>query len=363
MKKQTHILVGLVLGIILFTSCEEIYKPELEIVPGTLVVESHVTNDPNLNFVKLSKTNDFYNTEAQEKVTGARVDLVQVTGTNIRPIETPYKSTESSPGFYVFQNFPVPGNKYKLRIMVGKDIYESYLEQMPPLPIIDSLYTGFQIEKSYRTDSYGPPTLVETPVQEIYIDAPITSALKYYKFNWRTVLQWTYYPGSSFGPPPPSYFGWVSRYQDGLFNLAGIKQFSSSNHVSKHSILTLPYDVDAQLDSTSQLGCGWIVMIDQYGISKGSSDYYQNLNKQLTAEGNLFDPLLAQVYGNIHSKNDASKIVLGYFNLNSYRHYRYFLNLGFSEKNKVIKHEIKEYHEIPDRGYVRGIPPIFWEIN
>jgi len=356
-------LIYLVLIVSLFVSCEEIYNPDLKIVPGTLVVESRVTNNPKQNFVRLSKTSDFYSKDPQEKITNARVDLVQVTGTNLRPIETPIKSTENSPGFYEFQNVPVSGRKYKLRIMIGQDIFESNLEVMPPIPTIDSLYTGFLLEKSFRTDSYGPPVEVETPVQEIYIDAPITPALEYYRFNWRTILQWTYYPGSSSGPPPPSYFGWISRYQDGLFNVAGIKKFSSSSHLSKHPILTLPYDIDALLDSTAQLGCGWIVMLEQYGISKDANTYFENLNKQLSAEGNLFDPLLAQVYGNIHSKNDASKIILGYFNLNSYRQYRYYLNLGFSEKNKVIKHEINKYPEIPDRGYVRGIPPDFWEIN
>jgi hypothetical protein len=315
------------------------------------------------NFVNLSKTNYFYSTEGQEKVSGARVDLVQVTGTNLRPIETPFRSTENSPGHYDFPNLPVAGGKYKLRIMIGPDIFESNLEQMPPLPAIDSLYTGFQIEKSFRTDSYGPPAQIESPVQEIYIDAPITSALQYYRFDWRTVLQWTYYPIVLSGPSQPSYLGWISRYPDGEFNLAGIKQFSSSDHVTKHSILSLPYDIKAYLDSTTQIGCGWILMLDQYGISKGSYTYYENLNKQLTAEGNLFDPLLAQVYGNIRCKNDASKIILGYFDLNSYRHYRYFLNLGTNEKTKVIKYEIKNYPDIPDRGYVRGIPPVFWENN
>jgi hypothetical protein len=62
-------------------------------------------------------------------------------------------------------------------------------------------------------------------------------------------------------------------------------------------------------------------------------------------------------------KNDASKTVLGYFDLNSYRHYRYYINLGTNEKSKVIKREIRSYPTIPDRGYVRGIPPVFWENN
>jgi len=363
MKQISSIFFLVGLFLFLLVSCEDIYKPDLEIVPGILVVESQLTNEPTKNFVRLSKSNEFYNTNQQEKITGARVDLVQVTGTNIRPVETIFKLTENGAGNYIFQNTPIPGNRYKLRITVGTDIYESNLELMPPIPVIDSLYTRFKLEKSYRTDASGPPTLVETPGHEIYIDAPITQALQYYRFNWRTILQWTYYPVVLSGPPQPSYLGWLSRYQDGLFNLAGIKQFSISSHVTKHPILSLPYNVEAYLDSSSQVGCGWIVILDQYGISKDSYIYHENLNKQISAEGNLFDPLLAQVYGNFRCKNDDSKMVLGYFDLNSYRQHRYYLNLGVNEKSKVVKHQIKKYPDIPDRGYVRGIPPVFWETN
>jgi hypothetical protein len=353
----------MVLILVLFISCEESYSPDLESVPGILVVESHVTNDPNQNFVNLSKTSDFYNTQGQEKIMGARVDLVQITGTNLRPVETPIRSTEKSAGHYEFPSVPVTGSKYKLRVSVGQDTYESNIEQMLPVPSIDSLYTRFKIEKSYRTDAYGPPTLVESPVQELCIDAPLTTSLQYYRFDWRTVLQWTYYPIVKNGPSQPSYLGWISVYPDEEFNLAGIKEFSNSTRVSKHPVLSLPYNIKPILDSTAQVGSGWIVMLDQYGISKDSYNYYENLNKQLTAEGNLFDPLQAQVYGNMRCKNDASKIVLGYFDLNSYRHYRYYINLGTNEKSKVIKREIKQYPAIPDRGYVRGIPPVFWENN
>jgi len=349
-------IVDIALILMLFLSCEEIYKPELEIVPGNLVVESHVTNDLNQNYVILSKTNDFYSPNPQEKVTGARVELIQFTGFASYPFEIIYNSTEISPGHYTFQDTPVPGNNYRLRITLGKDVYESDLERMPPLPAIESLNTRFKLERSYRTDAYGPPTLVETPSQEIYIDAPIIPSLQYYRFNWRTVLQWTNLP-----PPIPPVQGWLSRYQDGEFNLAGIKEFSSSDHVSKHPVLSLPYNLQDYLETDKQMGCGWIVILDQFGISKDSYDYHENLNKQLTAEGSLFDPLLAQVYGNMHCSSDSSKIVFGNFNLNSYKQYRYFFYLGVNENSKVIQRKINRYLDIPDRGIFQGIQPSFWE--
>lgn len=359
MRKEFYYMLFL----LLFTSCEEVYQPDLESVPGILMVDAHVTNDPNQNFVKLSKTRDFYATGPEERISGARVDLVQVTGTNLRPVETPFRSTESGAGYYRFDNLPVAGNKYKLRIFHGGDVYESNLEVMPPVPDIDSLYTDFKLEKTLRTDAYGAPEQVETKGQEVYIDAPIRQTLQYYRFFWRTVLQWTYYPRVINGPPVPSYLGWISRYQDGLFNVAGKKQFSVSDHVSKHAITTLPYNPVAYLDSAAQTASGWIIILDQYGISKDSYDFHESLNKQLSADGNLFDPLLTQVYGNIRCKNDASKLVLGYFDLNSYKQHRYYLNLGMNEKSKVIKHRIFQYYDITDHGYVRGIPPAFWESN
>jgi len=346
--------------LMLFLSCEEIYKPELEIVPGNLVVESHVTNDPNQNYVILSNTTDFYNPMPQERVTGARVELVQFNVFGYYHYETIYNSTEISPGHYNFKDAPVPGNRYRLRITLGTDVYESNLEHMPPLPVIDSLYTGFKLEKSYRLDAYGPPNQVEIPSQEIYIDAPIAQSLQYYRFNWRMILQWTFIP-TAVGPPQPSYQGWLSIYHDGEFNLAGIKQFSQSDHVSKHPIISLPYIPRDYLEIEKQSGSGWILILDQFGISKDSYDFYENLNKQLTAEGNLFDPLLTQVYGNMHCSSDSSKIVFGNFNLNSYKQHRYFFYLGVNEKSKVIQRKLNQYPEIPSRGIFQGTYPSFWE--
>jgi len=348
-------LLYLALIVLLFVSCEDYYKPDLEIVPGLLVVESHLTNDPNQNFVRLSMTRNFYSTDAVEKIIGAKVDLIEVGGQTSRAIE-------NSIGYFTFTKTPIPGKKYILRISYQKDTYESEAVIMPPLPTIDTLYTTHQIEKSFRTDAYGVPDQIQTPVREICIDAPITKSLQYYRFSWRAILQWAYYP-EALGFPPPPYYGWISKYDNGLFNISGPKEFSVSTQVKNHPILSLAYDSQAYLDSVEQIASGWILILHQYGITKESNNFHERLNKQLSAEGSLFDPLLTQVYGNIHCRNDASKIVLGFFDLNSYRQYRYFLNLGLNEKSTVIQRRLNSYPVIPDGGYTRGVPPEFWENN
>jgi hypothetical protein len=339
---------------ILLCSCEEYYKPDLDVVPGLMVVESHLTNDPNQNFVKLTKMLDFYSTKQEEKVSGAKVELVEINGQTTKGIE-------SSTGYFTFPTTPVSGKKYVLRITYIKDVFESDPVIMPPIPTIDTLYTNHKLEKSYRLDVYGGPTQVMTPGRDICIDAPISSSLEYYRFNWRAVIQWEYYLLPPPEIPPPPYFGWISIYQKGQFNIAGPKQFSISDQVKNHPVLFLGYDSRAYLDSVTQIPKGWIVIIDQYGISKESYDFHEKLNKQISAEGTLFDPVLTQVYGNIHCRTNSKTIVAGFFDLNSYRQYRYFLDIGMNEKSNIVQRRLNRYLIIPDKGYLRGITPAFWE--
>jgi len=77
----------------------------------------------------------------------------------------------------------------------------------------------------------------------------------------------------------------------------------------------------------------------------------------------LFDPILTQVFGNMHCINDTSKIILGYFDLNSYRQSRYFLDIGINDKSPGVVRKLDQYHFIPADGYLDGEYPVFWERN
>ena len=161
------------------------------------------------------------------------------------------------------------------------------------------------------------------------------------------------------GPPPPPVYGWQSNTANDQFNIAGPKEFSQTGKIEKQPLIMLPYNEQSFLypDSTFM---GWIIIINQYGTSRGSFEYHEKLNSQFAADGTLFDPIQTQVYGNITCKTDSSKTAYGYFDLNSYRQYRYYL-FFYSPIGAVNLRQIFRYPSIPDSGSTVGIPPDWWE--
>lgn len=354
MKQIFAILIIGFLCLILLDSCEELYFPKLESMPGLLVVESHITNDPKVNYIKISTTNGFYETMPNASFTGISVKLKEENGKTLSAVD-------NGKGYFSFSETPQPGKVYKLWIFYQNDTYESDTVRMPSLPSIDDIYSLYKISKTYRTDAFGPPVLIETPGREIYIDAPITQTLQYYRFSWRAVLLWGITPPPTPLGYPPATYGWKSLNDKDLINLAGQKRFSDATQIKKHPILSIPYDYRIYLDSEEKNENGWIIIIDQYGMDKKSYDFYEEFNKQLIAEGHLFDPVLTQIKGNIHCTTDPSKKILGNFEVNSYRQYRYYFNLWGIDQGKVILREIYRYPDIPSDGHMIGIVPEFWE--
>ena len=161
------------------------------------------------------------------------------------------------------------------------------------------------------------------------------------------------------GPPPPPVYGWESHYETGQFNIAGPKKFSQAVQIEKQPIILLPYDAKVFLEPDS-IPNGWIIIIDQYGTSKGSYEYHQKLNSQFAADGSLFDPIQTQIYGNIKCKTDPVKMAFGYFELNSYRQYSYYLFL-YNPMGAITLRQIFRYPDIPVEGTKVDLPPEWWE--
>ena len=338
--------------LILLSSCEEYYNPVIDITEGQLVVEAVITNDPSRNFVHLTKSRSFYDETPPEAVSGARVELVEINS-------KVFQGVESGPGNFNFNTVPVAGKNYKLRVLVRKDTYESEVVTMPPLPTISNFYTGHKESKIYVTDGYGFPQAFNVIGREIYADASVTSSLSYYRFDVRSVLEWTWDSTVTSAPPPPTMYGWIS-FQNDKFNLAGPKIFSQTEKIEKHPLLMVSYNAKDYLHSDTLISNGWILIIDQFGTSKGSYEYHEKLNSQFAADGSLFDPVQTQIYGNITCKTDPAKMVFGYFDLNSYRQYRYYLNLS-SPMSAVTLRQIFRYPFIPDFGQTREGIPDWWE--
>jgi len=339
--------------IILLSSCEEKYTPVIDTIDGQLVVEAQITNDPTRNFVHLTKTTSFYDKQTSGAVPGASVELVEINGRTIQ-------GTGNGAGFFNFNTVPVSGINYKLRIIVQNNTYESEVVTMPPIPSILNFYTGHIERKEYLTDGYGVPMAYQVKEREIYVDAPVTMTISNYRFKTRAILEWSWSPQALFGPPPPPHYGWQSHYPKSEFNIAGPKKFTQTGKIEKHPLMTLPYNAKELFLLPDSVMNGWIMIIEQFGTTKGSYEYHEKLNSQFGADGSLFDPIQNQIYGNITCITDPSKIVFGYFDLNSYRQYRYFLYIS-NPNAAVTLRQIFRYPFIPEEGDVVNTPPDWWE--
>ncbi|HZK95754.1 MAG TPA: DUF4249 family protein [Prolixibacteraceae bacterium] len=335
-----------------FASCEERYTPIIDTIEGQLVVEAMLTNVQSRNFVHLTTTNSFYDSQQPIAVSGASVELIEINGAVI-------KGFENVPGYFYFNSVPVSGKNYKLQIHLKNDTYESEVVTMPPLPTMTNFYTGHVEKKNYITDGYGVPVAHNIQGREIYADLPVTNSLSYYRFNVRSILEWVYNPPAT-GPPPPPIYGWQSYYFNSQFNIAGPKKFSQTGNIEKHPLLMLSYKAIDYLNSDTLISSGWILIIEQFGTSKGSFEYHEKLNSQFSADGSLFDPIQTQIYGNISCITDPSKIVFGYFDMNSYKQYRYYYNMNGPQSVLTLR-EIFRYPEITDDGEITGWPPTWWE--
>jgi hypothetical protein len=340
--------------LILFASCEEYYTPDMDKTDGQLVVDSQITSDLTISFVRLTRSRDFYSKVPVEPVTGAKVELIE-TGSMIIP------GIETGAGYFTFNTIPVPGKKYMLKITINKDSYESEVVTMPPPPVISNLFTEHKELKIYRTNGYGIPYAYTILGRDIFVDLPVSKTLSYFRFDIRSVLEWSYEPAAKGGNKPPTVFGWHSLYDRTVYNIAGPKKFNSTtNMIEKHPLLMLHYNAQDYLQADSLMSHGWILIIEQYGTSSGSYDYHQQLNSQFAADGSLFDPVQTQIAGNISCITDPSKLVFGYFDLNSYRQIRYYMNLT-SPNAGVTLRQIFRYPLIPETGHTDGTPPGWWE--
>lgn len=347
-------LILFLVPLLLLIACEEYYTPAIDKRDGTLVVDALVTNDASKNYVRLTYSMDFYSRKMVQPVTGATVDMVEAAGTVTAAKET-------GTGYFSFVTLPVAGKKYKLRIMIGKDVYESEQVTMPPVPSITKLYHGHKEQKVYRTDGFGNPLPYTVAGREFYIDAPVTASLSNYRFYIRSVIEWSYFPPALSGPPPPPIFGWNSFYDNSSYNIAGTTKISAAtSKIEEHPIRFFSYNAQDYLRADSLNMNGWIMIIDQFGTSSGSYDYHQKLNNQLLAEGSLFDPIQTQIYGNISCKSDPAKLVFGYFDLNSYLQHRYYTNFS-SPETAVTLRKLNSYPLIPEEGQVLDNPPSWWQ--
>lgn len=133
-----NIFLILFVGII-FTSCEEVVKLDLNTAPARLTIDARLTKSTNqpIQVIKLSLTRGFYNAQISP-ISNASVQLLDLTNS----ITHNFEHDNINPGDFVLDYTPNLDTDYKLLITYNNDIYESSVERLMPAVPIDQLTQG-----------------------------------------------------------------------------------------------------------------------------------------------------------------------------------------------------------------------------
>ncbi len=335
------------------SSCEEIYTPNIESRESVIVVDARIMFGKNDNIIRLTESNGFNEENyIYPNISGAEVFIIDSEKNEKALAET------SDGVFPVYFNLN-PNLEYKIKIAYHGKTFESSFEPVPPLPDLDTVY-GIAENKIIKISGNNDvDDIREYPGVQLYTDISHEKEMPYYRFTARKVLQYTY-------PVEIPWFGeiliepmysWLSSYPRDIFNIAAPAKFSTNKNIVKHPLFFMEQNVVIRLDQTFY---GWILILNQFGLSESGYNYYNDLNKQLGSEGRLFDPLYVQARSNLKCTSTPNQLILGNFEISSYKEHRFYVNYISKEQGYLIK-PIPYFYEIPDMGEQLTNPPDFWE--
>jgi hypothetical protein len=348
------LFISVIAATLLFFACESVYTPELDEVEDLLVVDARLVYGKQENEIILQKTKGFNDIDNYNPVENATVVLADEAGVE-------YHTIQNRPGIYTLGEQLDSLKKYKLVVIVEGETYSSGVEEVPPLPEIDTIYSDHEEQWVQPGGETSTGNFIKLTGQQIFVNIAHKSLGNYYRFTARKILQY-YFPFDTvmFGISMTEYkYAWKSLYSQESFNLAGPAEYSLNRDIIKHPLEFFRYNVESLLDTTEN-GLGWIYIIHQYGISNAAFNFYKDLNSQLNADGKIFDPLYVQARNNLECISTPGKIVLGNFEIASYREHRYYVRLNkYSGKHTIRPIEV--FHDIPPSGVKPLSVPWFWE--
>jgi hypothetical protein len=143
--------VLLVFSSVVFFACEKTVLLDLEQVPSKVVIEGLVTDQPNYQFVKVTRTANFYDSGKTPRIADATVLVEDDFGNQVSYLHNPNNHPDSI-GYYLpgVPFIGVNGRTYSLTVVVDGENYEAS-DKLYSVTSIDSL------EYQINLDEEGDP--------------------------------------------------------------------------------------------------------------------------------------------------------------------------------------------------------------
>lgn len=289
--KKLHTLF--IPAIVALTSCETTVFPDLPMAEPQLVVDAWVNNKEEPQWIKLSRTQPYFQNTLPPPVSGA---LVRIDGSD--GSEFLFTESDTLAGSYVWvpapgQSLGVTGVVYTLTVQADGETFTA-TTRMGRVPAVDSI--TFRVER-------GNQFIDDLYLAEFWAVDPTGFGDTYWIRAWKN--------GILLNKPSEivlAYDAGLSRggRLDGVPFIAPIRRGIN------------PFDQDAQGRFLSPYLPGDSVYVEIHSLSEASFDFLTQVALQTNRPGGfaeLFATPLSNVTTNIVNVNPSGKEALGFFNV------------------------------------------------
>ena len=354
-KKITGLLL---LTAIILHSCVDAYDAETDAPDPVLVVEGLVSTELKHHLVKLSRTTPFDAVYRFEPESNASL-YVEDSEQQI------YHFSENTPGHYYSNEAfrGVTGHSYTLHIETENgDVFRSEPQTIMPTIGIDTLSTRMVTRQKMLPNNDGELVLTDIPGVEVFaeIENYDESAPKF-RFEQVVYVQYITVINPE-DPDSPLDFCHLKVDMQDLINITVPATGSLSGNTIVHEVAFIPverkyypglYIQHTRLNRRA-------LILKQYSLNENAFLFYKQLSGQLEADGNLFDPIAVQLYGNISCLNDPEKLALGFFEASGYRSETFAFPGEPLLSYRVSLKKVDNLDHLPRQACSYDIRPPYW---
>jgi hypothetical protein len=335
---KTLRLIIILLILIYAESCISDYAPAISDYEEVLVVEGLITDQPEVNTIKISISQPLWKRIHPKPLTGCIVTISD----NLGQIY----SLKETATFGVYITDPASfrgkiGREYTLHIKTTNETvnlsYESLPMKMIPVPPIDSIY----YEKKSIEQS--------TPQVEgcnIYLNTHDPSNNCKF-FRWEYSETWEFHlPFSSMNK-----VCWISNNPEQII----IKNASLITDASiiRHPVISITDPID-------RLSVKYSILVNQFSLNEDEYLYWERLKNTVDQTGGLYDLIPAVIPNNIYCLEEPNKTVLGFFSVSARSSKRLFIKDKFAGINTMYEKCLGDTIVTNRIDTIPGLGQTFW---
>jgi hypothetical protein len=384
----------------MFCSCKELYNDyQAELNEEYLVVEGMISDNPGPYYVTINKALAYSNNlDLRKYKTQPEKNAIVIVKTDAGN-EYVLHELSDKPGTYATnaEDFTGQiGQKYSLYIQTPNgEIYESAPMLLAAKPDIKELFAE-SAERTVLDESVpGYQRFVTQQGLKLSCDIDNQNASKYIKVDLRIITTSTSTHDSIFYPSPSTpepifansitYYCWSIRPRDPDPNIIATngdttilqkiplgfvlrsetftysdtaKTYPNGLYIINDEFQMINGMITTIVHDTSRASY-YLVDIKAYCIDDETYEYYRNLKNQLTAYTKIFDPIPAQLTGNMKCTSHPDKSIFGIFTAASLMQKQFSVSwYGPGNRSSIKKFDV--YYPIENNGCSQGEPPGFW---